>query len=399
MLVHRLKPLLPALILPNQTTFVQGRLLVENTVLAAELVQRYHRNRGEKRIAIKVDIAKSFDTISWSFLFKCLTSIGIPALYIRWLEVCVCTASFSVGYNGTVQGYFKSKRGLRQRDPLSPYLFVIAMNCLSFLLDNAAAEGKFGYHHKCADTRLTHLCFADDLLIFTHGDLQSVKGVLEVLKEFEEKSGLGVSLSKTCFFSCGLSQPAIDEITEETGLTHGSLPIRYLGVPLCTRKLSLSNCEPLISSIKGKLNSWSSKTLSFSGRLLLINTVLAGITNFWCNTFTIPKSCIKIINSMCGAYLWRGTLEGNHSARVAWETITHAKEEGGLGVHDLISWNKATSIRLIWLLFFSSGSIWVAWFIEEILDGNRSNFWTLKEKNTHSWLVKRLLRLRPLVFN
>lgn len=183
------------------------------------------------------------------------------------------------------------------------------------------------------------------------------------------------------------------------GLSHGTLPIRYLRVSLCNKKLSLSNCEPLISNIKGKINSWSAKPLSFAGELLLINTVLVGITNFWCITFTLPKSCIKIINSMHGAYLWKGTLEGHYTARVAWDTIIHVKEEGGLGVRDLVSWNKATSIRFIWLLFFSSGSIWVAWFAEENLSGNRFNFWTIKESNNHSWLVRRLLCIRPLVYN
>lgn len=143
LLVHRLKPILPALILPNQTAFVQGRLLVENTVLAAEIIHGYHRNKGPKRMVIKVDIAKAFDTISWDFIFTCLESLEIPYDFIRWLQACVCTPSFCVGYNGTVQGYFKSKRGLRQGDPLSPCLFVIAMNYLSTLLDKAAAEGKF----------------------------------------------------------------------------------------------------------------------------------------------------------------------------------------------------------------------------------------------------------------
>ena len=398
MLVQRLKPMLTDLILPNQTAFVQGRLLVENTVLAAEVVNGYHRNKGAKRIAIKVDIAKAFDTINWNFIFTCLYSIGLPGLYIRWLQACVCTPSFTVGYNGTVQGYFKSKRGLRQGDPLSPYLFVIAMNCLSVLLNKGAEDGKYGYHPNCQDSKLTHLCFADDLLIFVEGSAGSVNGVLDVLSEFETQSGLGVSLTKTCFFSCGLSQPEIDHIKQTSGLTHGTLPIRYLGVPLCTRKLSMANCEPLISSVKAKLTSWSAKTLSFAGRLLLINTVISGITNFWCTTFTLPKFCIKTINSLCGAYLWKGTIEGHHTARVSWDTVTHSKEEGGLGIRDLLSWNTATSIRLIWLLFFKSGSIWVAWLVKEILNGNLSNFWTIKERNNHSWLVKRLLRLRPLVY-
>lgn len=167
LLVHRLKPMLPALILPKQTAFIQGRFLVENTVLAAEVVNGYHKNRGPKRITIKVDIQKAFDTVSWDFIFSCLSAINVPGLYLRWLRACICTPSFCIGYNGTVQGYFKSKRGLRQGDPLSPYLFVIAMNCLSILLNRAAEQRDFGYHHLCEPTKLTHLCFADDLLIFT----------------------------------------------------------------------------------------------------------------------------------------------------------------------------------------------------------------------------------------
>lgn len=177
------------------------------------------------------------------------------------------------------------------------------MNCLSHLLDKAAEEGKFGYHHKCLDSKLTHLCFADDLLIFCHGSLQSIKGVLDVLTDFQSKSGLAISISKTCFFSSGLQNHEIDQIKQETGLSYGQLPIRYLGVPLCTKKLSMANCEPLIQSVKAKLNSWTTRTLSFAGRLLLINTVIAGISNFWCNTFSLPKFCIKTINSMCGAFL------------------------------------------------------------------------------------------------
>lgn len=84
-------PILPDLILPNQTAFVQGRLLVENTVLATEIVNGYHREKGPKMIAIKVDIAKAFDTLSWDFLFNCLTALSIPQTYLNWLRACVYT--------------------------------------------------------------------------------------------------------------------------------------------------------------------------------------------------------------------------------------------------------------------------------------------------------------------
>ena len=174
LLVKRLKPMLSHFILPSQTAFVKGRLLVENTTLAGELVNGYHKNKGKKKITIKVDIAKAFDTLSWEFLFSCLEGLQLPARFIRLLKVCVCTPSYMVGYNGSVHGFFKGKRGLKQGDLLSPYLFVIAMNCLSHMLNEAARQNKFRYHSNCSQTKLTHLSFADDLLIFIDGSLDSV---------------------------------------------------------------------------------------------------------------------------------------------------------------------------------------------------------------------------------
>ena len=306
-LVAKLKPLLADLVLPNQTAFIQGRLLIENTILATGLVDGYHKQKGLPCITLKVDIAKAFDTVNWDFLFICLASLGLPSLYLDCLRACVCTPSFSVGYNGTIQGFFKGKRGLRQGDPLSPYLFVIAMNCLSHMLNQGAANGRFGYHAKCASSKLTHLCFADDLLIFTDGKLSSVQAIIDILHEFSRHSGLAISFQKTSFVTCAVPQDHIDLIASATGLTVASLPVRYLGIPLCSQKLSLHHCAPLIQHIKGKVNSWSSRALSFAGRLLLINTVINGITNFWTSTFIIPKACIEKINSLCSSFLWHGS--------------------------------------------------------------------------------------------
>lgn len=117
LLVSRLKPILKDLILPCQTAFVKDRLLVENTVLASELIHGYHKNKGPKRITIKVDIAKAFDTLSWEFLLSCLEGLSLPPKFISLLRACICTTNFMIGYNGTVSGYFKGKRGLRQGTP------------------------------------------------------------------------------------------------------------------------------------------------------------------------------------------------------------------------------------------------------------------------------------------
>lgn len=399
LLVKKLKIILPSLIVPNQTAFVKGRLLVENTSLAGELVQGYHKNTGTKRITIKVDIAKAFDTLSWSFLFSCLQSLNIPEKLLSWLKACICTTNFTVGYNGYVHGYFKGTRGLRQGDPLSPYLFVIAMNNLSLMLNRAAREMKFKYHLKCQPSKLTHLSFADDLLIFIDGSLASVQAVLQVLREFELRSGLAVSVQKSSFFASGMTEAETDLIKFSTGMPMGTLPVRYLGVPLCTKKLSLLNCEGLLQQIKTRLSSWSAKSLSFAGRLLLIKTVITGITTFWCSTFILPQACVKRINSLCGVFLWQGNIEQHHTARVSWEVVTKPKREGGLGIKNLSIWNKACCLKLIWLLFFQSGSVWVAWFKTEVLNGNLSNLWITPPNRRYSWQVNKLLKLSSEIFS
>ncbi|XP_048624020.1 uncharacterized protein LOC125592699 [Brassica napus] len=371
LLVARLKPILQHLVLPCQTSFVKDRLLVENTILASELIHGYHKNKGPKKITIKVDIAKTFDTLSWEFLFSCLEGLNLPRHFLSLLKACVCKTSFMIGYNGTVTGYFKGKRGLRQGDPLSPYLFVIGINCLSFMLNEAASQGR---------------------------SLESVQTVLQVLHEVEKRSGIAVSYQKTSFYAPGMSAQEIDTIQASTGMTCDTLPVHYLGVPLNSRKLNLTNFEPLIHQIKKRLSSWSVKSLSFSGRLLLIKTVISGITTFWCSAFILPKACIKRINSLCSVFLWKGDIESHNSKRVAWDTVTLTKSQGGLGIKDLNTWNTACCLKLIWMLFFRAGSGWVAWFKEVVLEGSIHNYWTTKPSTSFSWLANKLLKLKTIVY-
>lgn len=140
------------------------------------------------------------------------------------------------------------------------------------------------------------------------------------------------------------------------------------------------------------------KSLSFSGRLLLIKTVIVGVTNFWCSAFVLPKACINRINSLCSIFLLKGSIEGHNSARVSWETLVLTKRQGGLGIKDLCTWNKSCTLRLIWILFFRPESVWVQWFKEVILRGLIHNYWTTPPRQSYSWLVNKILKLKSEVF-
>ena len=148
-LANRLKEILLRIITQNQSAFVKGRLLIENVLLASELVKDYHKEDVSPRCLMKIDISKAFDSVQWEFVLKSLEALGFPGRFIHWVRLCITTPSFSVQVNGDLAGYFQSSRGLRQGCSISPYLFVLCMNVLSHKLDKAVREKKFQFHPRC----------------------------------------------------------------------------------------------------------------------------------------------------------------------------------------------------------------------------------------------------------
>ena len=164
--------MLPDLVDTSQSAFVTGRHISDNIHLAQSLLHNYHRRDTSPRCAIKVDIARAYDTVRWDFLFGLLTALRFSPRFIGWVRECETTPKFSVNVNGELAGFFPSKRELRQGDPLSSYLFVLVMDALFMLIRKRVKEASnFVYHWRCNLTKTTHLCFADDLILFCGNSL------------------------------------------------------------------------------------------------------------------------------------------------------------------------------------------------------------------------------------
>nr|GEX61596.1 delta(14)-sterol reductase [Tanacetum cinerariifolium] len=190
------------LVSPNQSAFVSGRSISDNILLTQELMHNYHLDRGVSRCAFKVDIQKAYDTVDWDFLKVVLNGFGFHDQMVSWIMECVSTTSFSIIINGSLHGYFKGKKGLRQGDPLSPYLFTLIMEFLTLMLQRRVRDANiFTYHIYCLKLELINLCFADDLFLFAHGDVNSVKVIKDDLDEFKNSSGLTPSLPKARLIS------------------------------------------------------------------------------------------------------------------------------------------------------------------------------------------------------
>lgn len=169
------------------------------------------------------------------FHFKHSSALGFPEMFVHWIKLCITTPSFSVQVNRELAGYFQSKRGLRQGCSLSPYLFMLCMNVLSSRMDKAAMDKCFGYHPLCKRLSLTHLCFADDLLVFVEGLKRFIEGVISFFDGFAVESGLRISLEKSTIYMAGLTQSDKEFILSDFPFEPGALPMRYLGLPLLTK--------------------------------------------------------------------------------------------------------------------------------------------------------------------
>nr|GEZ58410.1 hypothetical protein [Tanacetum cinerariifolium] len=189
----------------NQSAFVPGRRISDNILITQELMHNYHRQMGPPRCAFKIDIQKAYDTVDWRFLGCVLKLFGFHPLMIIWITACVTSTSFSICVNGDVHVFFKGKCGLRQGDPLSPYLFTLVRVVLMLILQRRVrASHLFRYHKHCEDLDLINICFADDLFIFIWGDVESARVIMESLDEFKSVSGLVPSLSKSTSLFCNV---------------------------------------------------------------------------------------------------------------------------------------------------------------------------------------------------
>lgn len=394
-IANRIKPVLPHRRCKQQTAFVEGRRIGDNILLAQELLRNYHRDQGRPRCALKVDLMKAYDTVRWDFVLAVLRTIGFPNKVVQWIMECVTTTRFSVMINGELNGFFPGGRGLRQGDPMSPYLFVLAMEAFSGLMNSMVSEGKLKFHWKCDKEKISHLCFADDLLIFCKGEIHSVSCVAQCLEVFRQLSGLSPNPDKSNVFMCGIAANVGEQILSLLGYNAGCLPVRYLGVPLISSRLKGSDCRALVDRIIARAKSWTCRALSYAGRLQLVKIILFAIQVYRSSIFILPKAVIKQIEQTLRAFLWKGSDLSTRGAKVAWEYVCLPKKEGGLGLRGLEEWNRAAMLKHLWhICTDKEQSVWSSWIRTHLI--RAKNLWELKIPGECTWAWRKILKLRPL---
>ncbi|XP_043720986.1 uncharacterized protein LOC122668491 [Telopea speciosissima] len=293
--------------------FVPRSYTLPNLVLipkkenSEEVVQDLNRKTRGGNVILKLDMAKAYDRMEWSFLYLVLAQFGFADAWIDLIKKIVENCWFSVVWGGAPMGYFKSTCGLRQGDPLSLALFILAEEVLNRGLRKLFEEGRAAYFHLprgCLG--ISHSLFADNTIIFTKGLKSSLKKILGFIGRYEDFSGQMVNRQKSCYImSHKTSEARARMVGGISGFSRRTLPIIYLGVPIFTRRARAAFFDELLGKIRNKIMGWQGRLLSSRGCLTLLRHVLASMPIHLIALVDLPKTVIRSFNGICADFLCR----------------------------------------------------------------------------------------------
>ncbi|GAU51099.1 hypothetical protein TSUD_411800 [Trifolium subterraneum] len=254
-LANRLRLVIGSIISESQTAFVKDRQILDGILIANEVVDEARKSKKDLML-FKVDFEKAYDSMDWGYLDKVMGRMSFPTLWRKWIKECVCTATASVLVNGSPTDEFPLERGLRQGDPLSPFLFLLAAEGLHVLMEAVVDRHLFeGYRIGERDpVSVSHLLFADDTLLLGVKSWANVRALRAVLVLFETMSGLKVNFSKSMLVGVNIPDSYLGEAASALCCKVGKIPFLYLGLPIGGDPRRLSFWDPMLARLQNRLS-------------------------------------------------------------------------------------------------------------------------------------------------
>ncbi|XP_074291700.1 uncharacterized protein LOC141618485 [Silene latifolia] len=227
------------------------------------------------------------------------------------------------------------------------------------------------------------------------GDLPSVVAIASCLDEFVLFRVFFANPLKTCVYFGGVTSNVKGLIMAATGFSEGEFPFRYLGLPLSTSRFTAAMFKPMLDKIRGKIMHWANHTLSYAGKVTLLNSVVFGVQNFWGASILLPKGIVKKLQKICKDFFW-GIAEGKRRLVFKkWLDFCLPRREGGMDIKEILSWNKSQMVRWVWKLVYKPDCLWSAWFKHYVLKG--PSIWQATSTISHSWFWKSVIATKDML--
>ncbi|GJX23647.1 putative RNA-directed DNA polymerase, eukaryota, reverse transcriptase zinc-binding domain protein [Tanacetum coccineum] len=317
-LANRLSKVMDSIISHEQSAFISGRQILDGPLILSEVIE------------------------CWRFLDHVMERLGFSSTWRKWIMAGLKSSRASILVNGSPTSEFSLKRGLRQGDPLSPFLFIIVMEGLHIALKDGLTGNLFqGVKIGSSEIRLSHLFYADDVIILSEWNQCDMDNIIRILMSFYLASGLKINISKSNLYGVGVSSNDIESMAAGTGCSASNLPFSYLGLPIGSNMNRIANWNSLIERFKIRLSGWKANMLSSGGRLTLIKSVLGSLGIYYFSIFKVPEAVLKTLESLRASFFWGATGDSRKLAWIKWSNILASLDKGGLGVLKSIHGNEA----------------------------------------------------------
>ena len=289
------------------------------------------RNKAKKHrhCALKLDMRKAYDRVEWSYLEAIMLKLGFSPAWVSLVMRMVSTVTFSVLFNGTPTETFKPSRGIRQGDPISPYLFLLAAEGLSFLLKSRSvvpSSSLQGLKVASSAPAVNHLLFADDSLLFVKASVEGAGEVSDLLDCYCQASGQRVNLEKSSvFFSKGCPEGVRNAMKQCLDIPNETLSEKYLGMPSDVGRSINGAFKYLKDRVWKQVQGWLENFLSFGGKEILIKSVAQAIPTYSMSCLKLPRGLCQHINGLLRNFWW-GCRDGKRkTCWVSLEEMTKPK--------------------------------------------------------------------------
>ena len=286
MMATRMTPHMHDLVSNAQSAFIKKRSIHDNFMYVRNLARKLHR-KNSPTLLFKLDIKKAFDSVRWDFLMDLLQHLRFPVRFRDWVAALLSTSTSRVLINGVLGDPLKHGCGLRQGDPLSPLLFVLAIDPLHRLLSKATAQGHLHPLYGTTPTVRASL-YADDAAIFVKPIKEDIQFLAATLVSFGEVTGLVTNCAKSLVAPIRCDGVNLDDILHAFLAVRSSFPMCYLGLPLSIKHLKRIHFQHLEDKITCKLPPWQGRHVAAVGQMILVKAVLTAIAIYHLTPLDIP---------------------------------------------------------------------------------------------------------------
>lgn len=321
-IANRFTKFLPKLIHSNQVGYVKGRNIAENIRTIADILD-YLKDNNLPGAIVNIDFEKAFDSVQWTFMTAVLRKLNFGPSFIGWIETFYANITSCIINKGHTSRYFNVQRGVRQGDPLSPYLFIMMVEIMA----RKIRQDKTIHGINIENRELKLLQYADD----TNGllkDTSSVRNFLNTVHEFGQYSGLSLNKDKTEAMWLGNCR---NSPSKPLNITWPNKPLKILGVHMSYDKEACYNLnfEQKIDKAKRIINMWHMRNLTLYGKAQIIKTFIISQFMFISSVIDTPKKAMKDISKIIFNFIWK-----NKTERIRRTVLVNEVEMGGLKIPD-----------------------------------------------------------------